>query len=127
MSRQVTKIIGLLAALACAGCATVRSVDPRNQANILAAVEEGDRITLTTRDFRQYELRVRALSDVAIEGEDEDGEPVVVPYADIESLQVREPRPGRTAGAVAGGVFGAAVVVYAVAVAAVIAVLSGGF
>ena len=123
--KRTTKVTSLFLALAFAGCATVRTVDTRNELNIRAAVEEGDRITLTTKDYRYLELRVVSLSDVAIDGEDEGGESVIVPYEDIETLEVREPRPGRTAGAVVGGIVGGAIAVYVLAIAAVFVVIGG--
>jgi anti-sigma-K factor RskA len=118
------RLTGLMAAVVIvSACATVSTVDTRNPLNIQAALEEGDRITLMTRDFRHHEVRVVSLSDTALEVEDADGESVLIPYAEIRSLEVRVPRPARTAGAVVGGIVGGAVAAYAVAIAAVVVVL----
>lgn len=115
----------LVVATILSGCATTRFVDTRNPFNIPAAVEEGDRVSLTTRDYRHYKFRIVSMSDGELGGKDQDGEPIQVPFEDIASLQVRVPRPGRTAGAVAGGLVGGVVAVYALAIGVALAVLGG--
>lgn len=115
-----TKLSILLLGLAVAGCASVRTVDSGSASSIRAELEVGDQLTLTTTDERQYEITVVSLSDVAVEGEDEDGESITIPYGEILLLEVREPRPGRTAAAVAGGVVGLYAILYGLAFAALL-------
>ena len=110
----------LLLGLAVAGCATVRTVDTGSLSSIRAGLEVGNQITLTTKDEQQHELTVVRLSDIAIEGEDEDGESVTIPYEQVMLLEVSEPRPGRTAAAVAGGVIGVYAILYGLALAALL-------
>ena len=113
----------LLLAFGLAGCATVRTVDTTSMSSIRAGLEPEDQITLTAMDERQDELRVIRLSDVAIEGENSDGQSVSIPYDEIALLEAREPRPGRTAAAAAGGAVGLYAFFYGLALAA----LLGGF
>ena len=117
------KLVLLLLGLAVAGCATVRTVDTGSASSMRAELEVGNQLTLTTNDERQYEITVVSLSDVAIEGEDEDGESITIPYEDVLLLEVREPRPGRTAAAIGGGAVGLYAFFYGLALAA----LLGGF
>ena len=118
-----TRFLLLLLGLAVAGCATVRTVDTGSVSSIRAELEVGNQLTLTTNNERQYEITVISLSDVAIEGEDENEKSITIPYEDVLLLEVREPRPGRTAAAVAGGAVGLYAIFYGLALAA----LLGGF
>jgi hypothetical protein len=123
---EMNRFMGLVIIIAMlSGCATTKIVDTRNPLNIRAALKEGDRITLTTRDYLHYEFRVLSLADEGLSGKGEEGQPILIPYVEIRSLEVRVPRPGRTAGAVAGGIVGSVVAVYALAIGAVLVILGG--
>jgi len=117
------KAIFLLLGLVVAGCVTMRAVDTSSVSSMRAGLETGNQIALTTKDERQYEITIAQLSDVAIEGEDADGGLVTIPYDEVMLVEVREPRPGRTAAAVAGGAVGVYAILYGLAFAA----LLGGF
>ncbi len=118
------RIIILLLTLAISGCATIRNVDTSDESGVRTALQEGDQITLTTRDDRNYQLTVVSLSDDAISGEDGDGQSVTIAFAEITQLQVREPRPGRTAALVGGTVGGLAILYLLAAAVASAALLS---
>jgi hypothetical protein len=116
-----------LVAFAIAGCATMRNVEVGSESSVRPALKEGDRIELTTRDDRHYQLTVVGVSEVAIEGKDREGESVSIPFEDIVELQVREPRPGRTAALAAGGAIGAVTIFYMVLAAVAVGAIVGGF
>lgn len=120
------RMIALLMTLALSGCATVRNVDTGDASVARAALQEGDKITLTTLDGQQYHLTVQSLSVHEIRGENPDGASLTIAFSEITQLQVREPRPGRTAALVGGAVGGFAlfyVIASAVAGAALLSTL----
>jgi len=119
------KVLQVFLLLAISGCATLRNVDTGNESSIRTALQEGDRISVTTRDDQQYQLTVAVLSADAISGRDRDGQLIVIAYEEVIQLQVREPSPGRTA-ALVGGTLGGIAVVYALATAAAAAAIVGG-
>jgi len=95
-------------------------VDTTSTSSIREGLEPGNQITVTTADQRRSELTVVQLSDVAMEAEDRDGQIVTIPYDEIVLLEVREPRPGRTAAAAAGGIAGVYALFYGLALAALL-------
>jgi hypothetical protein len=113
--------------LAVAGCATVRNVQLGGDSSAPPAVQNGDRIELTTRDDRHYRLTVVGITETGIEGEDRAGQSVAIAYEDILVLQVREPRPGRTAALAAGATFAGITVLYMIVAAVAVVAIVGGF
>lgn len=119
---KTMRVLYLLLVLIASGCATVTNVDTSGSANIGQALKEGDQITVTTRDDQTYRLTVVGVSDEAIEGEGKDGQPVAIEFQQIVELQVRKPRPGRTA-ALVGGTIGGVMLLYLIASAVAAATL----
>lgn len=111
-------ILPILFVCAFTGCATFETIDTTDTSSVREQVEVGDRVTVSTVDFRRYELRLTSVSETAIEGEDSEGMTVSVAYDDISTLTLREPRPGRTAAAVTGGIVGTAAALYVAAIVA---------
>lgn len=117
-----TRNLSLFWGLAIAGCTGIAVIDSTSPASIRAEVEAGDRILLTTQAQAFYELTVVELTDTAIEGRDDGGELVTIPYADVARVSLSKRQPGKTAAAIGRGVGTAvialaALVGYAVAVA----------
>jgi hypothetical protein len=103
MREALRTIIGVyLIGLAVAGCATLDPVDTGSASAIREKIEVNDRAVLITRDERRHEIRIVDISDREVIGTDETGETIAVAHDEIESLHVRQSRPGRTAGAVVG-------------------------
>lgn len=96
----------LVLAVSIAGCASVRAVNTASPSSIRGGLQNGDRITVTTRDNEHRELTVSGLSDIGIDVQMPDGSFTTIPYGNVVQLKARVPKPGRTAGLAAGIYFG---------------------
>jgi hypothetical protein len=101
-------------ALGVGGCASVRAVNTASPTAIREGLHIGDRITVITRDNLQRELTVSALSDIGIDAELPDGSLITIPYGDVQQLEARVPKPGRTAATAAGIYFGVMAIAFGI-------------
>jgi uncharacterized protein YceK len=99
-------IISVLLALCLAGCFSMRPLAaPIEGRTVAASVKVGQSVRVLTRSQRILELKVTAVEPEALFGRTDQGEGKLykVPYAAIESLEVRRFSGGKTTGAISVG------------------------
>ena len=77
-------------AISLCGCSTLRPVPLVGARSVYEAVHQGDRIRVTTIDRARIELTVTTIAETGVYGENSSGDSVLVPYEEIQRLEIRE-------------------------------------